>query len=123
MPFIIVSGTIGEETAVSALKAGARDFLVKGRLARLIPAIDRELRDAVARRERKQLEEQLNHAQKLEAIGQLAGSVAHDFNNLLTAILGFCELAITGVPVVMASSGVRPKPSCRLGCTSAAAWL
>jgi DNA-binding NtrC family response regulator len=42
LPFIIVSGTIGEETAVSALKAGANDFLTKGRLARLAPAIERE---------------------------------------------------------------------------------
>ena len=98
LPFIIISGTIGEETAVSALKAGAHDFLVKGRLARLIPAIERELRDAAARRERKQLEEQLHHSQKMEAVGQLAGSVAHDFNNVLTAILGFCELALVGLP-------------------------
>src|SRR5882672_5576269 len=44
-PFIIISGTIGEEIAVSALKAGAHDFLVKGRLARLIPAIERERRE------------------------------------------------------------------------------
>ncbi|MEW6402801.1 MAG: response regulator, partial [Chloroflexota bacterium] len=53
LPFIIVSGTIGEETAVEALKAGAHDFLVKGRLARLVPAIERELRDVEERRERK----------------------------------------------------------------------
>ena len=41
LPFLIVSGTIGEDAAVGALKAGANDFLVKDRLARLVPAIDR----------------------------------------------------------------------------------
>jgi two-component system cell cycle sensor histidine kinase/response regulator CckA len=96
VPFIIVSGTIGEETAVASLKAGASDFLVKGRLARLIPAIERERREVDLRRERARaheaLEEELRQAHKLEAIGQLAGSVAHDFNNMLTAILGYAEL-------------------------------
>jgi PAS domain S-box-containing protein len=60
LPFIIVSGTIGEETAVSALKAGAHDFLAKGRLARLGPAIERELRDAEERRQRRQLKHLLD---------------------------------------------------------------
>jgi PAS domain S-box-containing protein len=50
IPFLVVSGTIGEETAVAALKSGAHDFLVKGKLARLVPAIERELRDAKIRR-------------------------------------------------------------------------
>ena len=56
IPFIVVSGTIGEETAVAALKAGAHDFLVKSKLARLIPAIERELREAEVRRSRREAE-------------------------------------------------------------------
>jgi PAS domain S-box-containing protein len=56
IPFIVISGTIGEETAVSALKGGANDFLVKSKLARLIPAIERELRDAEARHSRREAE-------------------------------------------------------------------
>jgi signal transduction histidine kinase len=54
LPFIVVSGTVKEETAVEALKAGAHDFIVKDRLARLVPAIARELKEAELRRERKQ---------------------------------------------------------------------
>lgn len=50
IPFLVLSGTINEETAVTALKAGAHDFLLKGKLARLIPAIERELGDAEIRR-------------------------------------------------------------------------
>ena len=53
IPFIIISGTIGEETAVLALKAGAQDYLIKGRLARLVPALEREMREAHSRLERK----------------------------------------------------------------------
>jgi PAS domain S-box-containing protein len=59
LPFIIVSGTIGEEAAVTALKAGAHDFLIKGRLTRLIPTIERELREVGQRRERRHAEEAL----------------------------------------------------------------
>jgi two-component system cell cycle sensor histidine kinase/response regulator CckA len=98
LPFIIVSGTIGEEAAVAALKAGASDFLVKGKLARLIPALERELHEAVLRSERTTLEAQLRQSQKMEGIGRLAGGIAHDFNNLLTAILGYSEMLLADMP-------------------------
>jgi signal transduction histidine kinase len=52
LPFIVVSGTIGEDVAVAAMKAGANDYLIKNSLARLAPAVDRELREAAERRER-----------------------------------------------------------------------
>lgn len=64
VPFIIVSGTIGEETAVQALKAGAHDFIVKGNYARLNPAIERELRDAESRRERRAVIEALQRSEE-----------------------------------------------------------
>ncbi|CAG1009442.1 Cyclic di-GMP phosphodiesterase [Anaerolineales bacterium] len=57
VPFIVVSGTIGEETAVSMMKAGAHDYLIKGNLARFVPAVERELGQAAIRREQKRIEE------------------------------------------------------------------
>ena len=59
LPFIVVSGTIGEETAVLILKAGAQDFMLKDQLARLGPAIQRELQEAEIRHQHKQAEEKL----------------------------------------------------------------
>ena len=56
LPFIIVSGTIGEEVAVEAMKAGAHDYIMKGKLARLVPAVERELIEAAMRRDRQRME-------------------------------------------------------------------
>ena len=53
VPFILISGTIGEDVAVSAMKAGAHDYLMKDNLTRLVPAVQRELRDAVDRQARR----------------------------------------------------------------------
>ena len=51
--FILVSGAVGEETAAAIMKAGAHDFILKDRLSRLVPAVERELRDAQVRRQRR----------------------------------------------------------------------
>ncbi len=103
LPFIYLSGTIGEETAVSALKQGAQDYLMKDNLKRLVPAIQRELREAQALRERKHLQLQVQRLQKYEAIGRLAGGIAHDFNNALGVIMGWAQLGYNEAPEGSAS--------------------
>ena len=61
LPVIIVSGSIGEDIAVAAMKGGAHDYIMKGNLARLAPAIERELRDAHTRQEHRQAQEAIEH--------------------------------------------------------------
>jgi PAS domain S-box-containing protein/putative nucleotidyltransferase with HDIG domain len=63
IPFIIVSGSIGEEIAVEAMRAGAHDYIMKDRLQRLVPAIERELREADSRVKRKQAEDSLRRSE------------------------------------------------------------
>ena len=94
IPFVFLSGTIGEEIAVNAMRAGAQDYVIKGNAARLLPVIQRELREAEARRERKEMERRVRQLEKFEALGKLAGGVAHDFNNEIGAIMGWAEIGV-----------------------------
>jgi two-component system cell cycle sensor histidine kinase/response regulator CckA len=73
IPFIIVSGTVNEDIAVAAIHAGAKDFMAKGRLGRLIPAIERERRAQAARLERAAMQREVDEArERLQAILRFA---------------------------------------------------
>ena len=92
LPFIIVSGTIDEEAAVDAMRAGAQDFMTKGKFARLIPAIERELRESGIRSERRKMQEQLMISDRMASVGTLAAGVAHEINNPLAALMANLDL-------------------------------
>jgi diguanylate cyclase len=99
-PFIIVSGSIGEEAAVTAMKAGAQDFLMKGQLARLPAAVERELRDAVERRARQEAEQKIRFLAYFDPLTSLPNRA--NFCEQLTQQLGRTNgsggpLAILGV--------------------------
>jgi len=64
LPFIVVSGKIGEDTAVQAMKEGANDYLIKGNISRLVPAIEREMQEAEVRRKRREAEAALVRSER-----------------------------------------------------------
>lgn len=111
LPFIIVSGTVGEETAVEAMRAGANDFMPKGAMARLLPAIDRELREAAARTERKKMREQLLISERMASVGMLSASVAHEINNPLAVVLANLEIVLQQLEAYGSGATAAAAPS------------
>jgi two-component system, cell cycle sensor histidine kinase and response regulator CckA len=98
IPFIVVTGSLDEETAAECIKAGAADYVLKTNLVRLGPAVRSALALAGSQARARSLEAQLALSQRMEAVGRLAGGVAHDFNNILTAISGYADLLLTDLP-------------------------
>ena len=94
LPFIMVSGRIGEDIAVEAMKAGAHDYIMKGNLKRLAPAIERELAEAANRKMRVQAEEELKRsATELRALAQL--KELNRQNNIMSEMRELLQLCTT----------------------------
>ena len=96
LPFILISGAIGEDTAVAAMKAGAHDYLLKGQLTRLAPAVERELREAEVRRHHRQAAAELReNEERFRAAfenGAVAMALAAPDHRLAKVNAAFCEL-------------------------------
>jgi len=89
VPFILLSGAIGDEAAVELIKQGATDYVLKDRPARLAPVVRRAVAEAEQKSQLARVEAHLRRSQRLESIGQLAAGVAHEFNNQVGAMLNY----------------------------------
>ncbi|MFC4729692.1 hybrid sensor histidine kinase/response regulator [Coralloluteibacterium thermophilus] len=87
LPFLFVSGTMGEEAAIEALRQGATDYILKSQPARLAPATIRALVEAADQRARDQAEQELVRSQRYESLALLAGGLSHDLRNILQPLL------------------------------------
>ncbi|MBI2952754.1 MAG: response regulator [Chloroflexi bacterium] len=98
LPFIVVSGKIGEETAVEAMRAGAHDYIVKGNLTRLVPAIQRELREVANRRERRKTEVALRESEaRFLRMAENAHDIIYRYELQPRKTLSYLSPAITRV--------------------------
>jgi signal transduction histidine kinase len=95
-PFIIVSGTVGDEKAVEILKLGATDYVLKDRLNRLPPAILRALKDIEDVAARRRAESLLEQSRRLDSLGRVAATIAHEMNNVLMMIQSGAEQLRSG---------------------------
>ncbi|MBN8727038.1 MAG: response regulator [Xanthomonadales bacterium] len=86
LPFLFVSGAMGEEAAIDALRRGATDYVLKQNLARLPSAVRRALKEADERRAREQAEAELLRVQRYESLALLASGLSHDLRNVLQPI-------------------------------------
>ena len=110
IPFIILSGTIGEETAVAAMKAGAHDYIMKGSAARLLPAIERELREAGERATRRKAEQALHenerrfrslieHSSDIITVVDVQGTILYQSPSI-QRLLGYTPQSLAGTNVM-----------------------
>ncbi len=115
IPFIVVSGTIGEETAAEAMVSGAHDYVMKDNLSRLIPSIQRELREADSRREHKKTEEALlssehkyhallEHAADAIMIADSEGNFL-EINKKAEELLGYTREELMGIKISQVHPG------------------
>jgi PAS domain S-box-containing protein len=115
IPFIVVSGTIGEDFAVDMMKAGANDYVMKGSRARLLPSIERELREAENRRERRQTEAALAYLAAIvessedAIIGTSLDGTILSWNSGAQRLYGYTAAEAKGRSISMLSASSPPE--------------